>query len=330
MVLYLKFRRTGRRWPYILALLLTFIAMLTKENAFMAPLLILSLEYFATPKREVRSAIPPLLGFTLLAAATFGYRWVALGGIGGYADRNGNSAAYNLGFKTIEGLFLQAPSQLLLGFNWYAPNVAWTAVFASLAAAALIALALFYKPSQSSRGGVRFCLAWILIGYLPAHFLTLIGPGLTNSRILYLSSVGLAILMSVMLSGIEWAAPRKALKLALILLLSLGLSHNVAAWRRVGDLSREFLTELKRLVPDPPPGAVFVFGQKPPYIEGIFYHGALHQAVNLNYNRTDLGAIWGEEAFPESRPGVPNLTGRPIIRVKWLGKPNGVIELMQD
>ena len=28
----------------------------------MAPLLILSLEYFVTPKREVRSAIPPLLG----------------------------------------------------------------------------------------------------------------------------------------------------------------------------------------------------------------------------------------------------------------------------
>jgi hypothetical protein len=330
IVLYLKFRRSGRRGPFILALLLSFIAMLTKEIAFMAPLLILSLEYFVMPKLGVRPAIRPLIGFTLLAAVTFGYRWVALGGIGGYADQNGNSAAYNLGFKTAEGLFLQAPSQLLLGFNWYAPNVAWAAVFASLAAAALIVLAIFYKPSQSSRGGVRFCLAWILIGYLPAHFLTLIGPGLTNSRVLYLSSVGLAILLSVMLSGIERAPARKALKLALILLLSLGLSHNVAAWRRVGDLSREFLTEMKRLVPDPPPDAVFVFSQKPPYIEGIFYHGALHQAVNLNYDRTDLGAIWGEDAFPESRPGAPNLTGRPIIRVKWLGKPNGVIELVKD
>lgn len=330
IVLYLKFRRTGRRWPYILALLLSFIAMLTKENAFMAPLLLLSLEYFATPKREVRSAIPPLLGFTLLAAATFGYRWVALGGIGGYADRNGNSAAYNLGFKTIEGLFLQAPSQLLLGFNWYAPDVAWAAVFASLAAAVMIVLALFYKPSQSSRGVIRFCLVWILIGYLPAHFLTLIGPGLTNSRVLYLSSVGLAILLAVMLSGIERAPTRKVSKLALILLLSLGLSHNVAAWRRVGDLSREFLTELKRLVPDPPPDAVFVFRQKPDDVEGIFYHGALHQAVNLNYDRTDLGAIWGEDAFPESRPGAPNLTGRPIIRVKWLGKPNGLIEIVKE
>jgi hypothetical protein len=295
----------------------------------MTPLLLLSLEYFTMPKREIRSAIPPLLGFALLAAATFGYRLVALGGIGGYADRNGDSAAYKLGFKTIEGLFLRAPSQLLLGFNWYAPDVAWAAVFASLAAAVMIVLAFFYRPAQSSKEVVRFCLAWMLIGYLPAHFLSLIGPGLTNSRILYLSSVGLAILLSVMLSGIEQATPRKALKLALILLLSLALSHNVAAWRRVGDLSRELLTELKRLVPDPPPHAIFVFHQKPHYVEGIFYQGALYRAVNLTYNRTDLWAIH-DDAAPESRSAAANLTQWPVIRVKWLGNPNGLIELVKD
>src|SRR5262249_53672097 len=155
IVLYLKFRRTGRRELYILALFLSFIAMLSKENAFMAPLLLLSLEYFA-PKRDIRSAILPLLGFTLLAAATFGYRWIALGGIGGYADQNGSFAAYNLGFKTIEGLFLRAPSQLLLGFNWYAPNVAPAVVYASLAAAVMIVLAFFYRSSQSNKGVIRF------------------------------------------------------------------------------------------------------------------------------------------------------------------------------
>jgi hypothetical protein len=330
IVLYLKFRRTGRRELYILALVLSFIAMLSKENAFIAPLLILSLEYFAVSKPDIRSAALPLLGFTLLTAATFGYRWIALDGIGGYADQNGNSAAYNLGFKTIEGLFLRAPSQLLLGFNWYAHNVAWAAVFASLTAAVMIVLAFFYRPAQSSKEVIRFCLAWILIGYLPAHFLVLIGPGLTNSRILYLSSAPLAVLLALLISGVERAAPRKALKLALVLLLSLGLSHNVAAWRRVGDLSRDLLTELKRLVPDPPPHTIFVFRQTPRDIEGIFYHGTLYQAVNLTYNRTDLWALWEEDAPPESRTAATSPTGRPIIRVKWLGKPNGLIELVRD
>jgi len=329
-VLYLKFRRTGRRWLYILALLISFIAMLSKENAFMAPLLLLSLEYFAMPKRDIRPAILPLLGFTLLAAATFGYRWIALGGIGGYADQDGDSAAYNFGFKTVEGLFLRAPSQLLLGFNWYAADVARAVVFASLAAAVMIALAFFYRPSQSSKGVIRFCLAWMLIGYLPAHFLALIGPGLTNSRILYLSSVGLAVLLAVMLSGIERAAQRNALKLALISLLGLSLSHNVAAWRRVGDLSYELLAELKRLVPNPPPHTVFVFRQKPDYIEGIFYHGTLYQAVNLTYDRTDLWAVRDEDAPPQSRPAAADPAGRPRITVKWLGKPNGLIELVKD
>ena len=329
-VLYLKFRRTGRRRLYILALPLSLIAMLSKENAFMAPLLLLSLEYFAMPKRDIRRAILPLLGFTLLAAATFGYRWIALGGIGGYADQDGDSAVYNFGFKTVEGLLLRAPSQLLLGFNWYAPNVARVVVFASLAAAVMIALAFFYRPSQSSKGVIRFCLAWMLIGYLPAHFLALIGPGLTNSRILYLSSAGLAVLLAVMLSGIERSAQRKALKLALISLLGLSLSHNVAAWRRVGDLSYELLAELKRLVPNPPPHAVFVFRQKPDYIEGIFYHGTLYQAVNLTYNRTDLWAVRDEDAPPRSRPEAADPAGRQRITVKWLGKPNGLIELVKD
>ncbi len=330
IVLYLKFRRTGRPIFYISALLLSFIATLSKESAFMTPLLLLSLEYFAMPRREIRSAIRPLLGFTLLAAATFAYRWIALGGIGGYEDRNGAAAAYNLGFKTIEGLFLRAPSQLSLGVNWLTPDAAWAAVAASLTAAVMIVLALFYERSRLNKGVIRFCLAWILIGYLPAHFLLLIGPGLTNSRVLYLSSAGFAILLAVMLSGVERAATRRALKLALILLLSLGLAHNVAAWRRVGDLSRELLVELKRLVPDPPPRAVFVFRNTPRDIEGIFYHGTLYQAVNLNYNRTDLWAAWEENAPPDMKIAASSQGGQTIIRVKWLGKPGELIELVKD
>src|SRR5262249_15269662 len=283
-VFYLKFRRTGRRELYALALLLSCVAMLSKETAFMTPLFLLSLEYFAMPNREVRSAILPLTGFAFLTAATFGYRWIAVGGMGGYADRDGSLAVYNVGFKTIEGLFLRAPSQLLLGFNWYGLYVNRAVVIASLTAAVMIVLALFYKPARSNKGVIRFCLAWMLIGYAPAHFLLLIGPGLTNSRILYLSSAGPALLLALLLFRIEHAAMRRALKFALVLLLSLALSHNVASWRRVGDLSQELLTTLKRLVPDPPPQAQFVFHQMPTYIEGIFYHGTYYQSVNLTYN----------------------------------------------
>jgi len=329
-VLYLKFRQTGRWELYALALFLSCVAMLSKEIAFMAPLLLLSLEYFVAPNRDKRSPILPLLGFALVTAATFGYRWIALGGIGGYTHRDGSHAAYTLGFKTIEGLFLRAPSQLLLGLNWCEPHVNRVVVIASLTAALMIVLAFFYNPARSNRGVIRFCLAWMLIGYAPAHFLIMIGPGLTNSRILYLSSAGLAVLLALLLSGIEHVVMRRAMKLALILLLSLGLLHNVVAWRRVGDLSHELLMTLKILVPDPPPNARFVIHQMPLYIEGIFYHGTLYQAVNLTYNRADLGArvegavVSGASAAPVN-PAEP-----PTIRLKWVGEKNNLIELVKD
>ncbi|HEU0178736.1 MAG TPA: hypothetical protein VFV58_31115 [Blastocatellia bacterium] len=329
-VLYLKFRQTGRWELYALALFLSCVAMLSKEIAFMAPLLLLSLEYFAAPNRDNRSPILPLLGFALVTAATFGYRWIALGGIGGYTHRDGSHAAYTLGFKTIEGLFLRAPSQLLLGLNWYEPHVNRVVIIASLTAALMIILAFFYNPARSNKGVIRFCLAWMLIGYAPAHFLIMIGPGLTNSRILYLSSAGLAVILALLLSGIEHEVMRRAMKLALILLLSLGLLHNVAAWRRVGDLSHELLMTLKILVPDPPPNARFVIHQMPLYIEGIFYHGTLYQAVNLTYNRADLGARVEGAVVSGASAAPVNPADPPTIRLKWVGKTNNLIELVKD
>src|SRR5215475_12969331 len=101
-VLYLKFRQTGRWELYALALFLSCVAMLSKEIAFMAPLLLLSLEYFVAPNRDKRSPILPLLGFALVTAATFGYRCIALGGIGGYTHRDGSHAVYPLVFLIIE------------------------------------------------------------------------------------------------------------------------------------------------------------------------------------------------------------------------------------
>jgi protein O-mannosyl-transferase len=325
VVIYLKFRRTGRRELYFLALFLTIIATLSKENAFILPLLLLSLEYFAMPKREIRSAILPLLGFMLFTVATFAYRWIALGGIGGYLEHDGDHSVYTFGFKSIEGLFLRAPSQMLLGFNWYQPAVTRAVVISSLAAALLIVLAFFSQPSQSDKRIIRFSLVWMILGYLPAHFLTMISPGLTNSRILYLSSAGLAVIIAILLSGIAQVGVREVLKLALIVLFSLGLSHNLTAWRRVGHLSQEFGTALRRLVPDPPTNTEFVFRELPRSIEGVFYSGQLYEIINLTYNRADLRGIREEDLPGGSNPGTDL-----VIKVKWVGGTNGIMELVRD
>ena len=76
-----------------------------------------------------------------------------------------------------------------------------------------------------------FGMAWVVLSMLPAHFLLLIGPGLTNSRVLYLASVGAAVVLGQLCCAIQERHFRQMAVLALSLVFSLGVFHNVSAWR---------------------------------------------------------------------------------------------------
>jgi len=172
--------------------------MLSKETAYVLPLLLISLEFLVMPTRNIRVVVP----FVLLGGIVFVYRWSALGGIGGYVDPSGQPATLDVGFKTVEGLFVRAPAQLLLGYNWLQPPVLETIVLVSLTGGILIALVLCTNTCGSFKGLIGFGLTWILLANLPAHTLILVGPGLTNSRVLYFGSGGIAILIALLLAGI--------------------------------------------------------------------------------------------------------------------------------
>ncbi len=331
LFLYLNFRRTGLRGSYFGAAGLLFLAMLSKENAYVFPLLVIALELFALPRIKNKW---PVLGVILLTAATFSYRGVVLGGIGGYWSSTGYASALDLGPKTLEGLFVRAPSQLLLGYNWLQPGSSALLVLASLTAAVMLALGFGFKTETSRygrRGLIWFSLVWIPLAYLPAHFLILIDPGLTNSRILYLSSVGAAVFIALLLAGVGHTGMRQGLKLILVLLLSLGLIHNLRAWRWTSELSHRFLMELKHLEPSPSPGAEFVFREMPDTIRGVFFfHAGLTEAVNLVFDRQDLSAR--RTSCPLPGPGTDATTrpSIPSIKINWVGKKESLIERAKD
>ncbi len=127
LVLYLRFRRTGRCGWYLGALLAFLLATLSKENAYMLPLLAASLEFFIFQERGLR----PLAGFFLLGAGAFAYRCWVLGGIGPYLGTD----ILGFGFKTLEGLLIRAPAQMLLGYNWLQSSSWFFLVTATLTAA---------------------------------------------------------------------------------------------------------------------------------------------------------------------------------------------------
>jgi hypothetical protein len=197
-----------------------------------------------------------------------------------------------VGFKTFEGVFIRGPAQLLLGYNWLQPPVFQISVVASLTAAVLLAIALCARVGAVGWKRTAFCASRIVLTIAPAHPLLLIGAGLTNSRILHLGSIGLALLVALLLAGLSAASRiRAATAGLLVLLLTLGVFHNLEAWRWTSQFSKEFLSELKQLEPSPTPHAEFVFHDMPDTIRGVFFlREGLSEAIQMAYDRDDLNA----------------------------------------
>lgn len=324
LVLYLRFRNSGRKSVYIAALVFFLLAVLSKENAYVVPLLLLSAEYLLIPSPRFR----PALAFMFLAAILFGYRWIVLRGIGGYSDSRGQPATLQLGFKSFEGVFIRGPAQSLLGYNWLQPPVVPISVVASLTAAILLMLALYARAGAVGPRRTAFCGSWMVLTIAPAHPLLLIGAGLTNSRILHLGSIGLALLLALLLASLGAARRIRAGTVGLlVVLLTLGALHNLEAWQRTSRLSGEFLSEIKQLEPSPPPRAEFVFHDMPDTIRGVFFlREGLSDAIRMAYDRDDLDAKRASDAPASPSDALQD----SIIDLRWAGETPPLLQRVQN
>jgi len=319
-VLYLSYRRSGRVSKYVGALVCFFLATLSKENAYVFPLMLVAAEYLVLPERRWR----PLGGCLLLAIALFLYRWAILGGIGGYVNPTGQPMIFHAGVKVLEGLFLRGPALLLLGYNWALPPPALTILLFSLTSAVLLTSVFL---SRSAPGGWRlacFCFSWMILSLLPAHPFLLMTADLRTSRVLYLGAAGLAMLLAQVLGGVHSIHVRNAAAGLLVGLFSAGSLHNLGAWRSASQLEERFLDEIKRMEPSPPPHAEFVFHDLPTQVWGIDFHVAgLQDAIRVALGRDDVGA---RRVLDPSRQDDHTST-RPQIHLQWKGTEETLIEL---
>ena len=306
---YLRFRERGHRPLYAAALVLACASFFAKENAYVIPALLIAGELFLTPDRRLRAILP----FALLLAGVLVYRIGVLGSAAGYVDALGEPEVFDIGFKTFEGLFVRAPSVSLLGFNWLQPGPA--VVAAPIAAGLFLALALAARAGRRVTG---FAFAWLLVAAVPAHPLLLVGPSLTNSRILYLGAVGAATAVAALLVSIEPAKLRSAFTIVLLSSLILGSWHNTAALKYTSELSRQFLDDVREALPAPPEGARLVFHGVPESIRGVyFFRVSMIEPVWFAFGREDLRA-WRAETLPDAPPGA--------IHFDWTGDSGGLVE----
>jgi hypothetical protein len=319
--LYVSYRGSGRISKYVISLICFFLAALSKENAYVFPLVLVAAEYLALPERRWQ----PLGGCFLLAITLFLYRWAALGGIGGYVNTSGQPMVFHAGVKVLEGLFLRAPALLLLGYNWAQPPLASTILLFSLTSAVLLTIVFLSESAPGRWRRACFCFAWMILALLPAHPFLLMTADLRTSRVLYLSTAGLAMLLAQLLGGIRSMHVRKAAAGLLVCLFSAGALHNLGAWRSASQLEEKFLAEIRRVDPSPPPHTEFVFHDLPTQVRGIDFHAAgLQEAIRMAFGRDDIAArrVLDPSGQEDHTPT------RPQIHLEWKGTDATLIELL--
>lgn len=315
LVLYLRFRKSGSASAYALALLLFLLATFAKESVYVLPLLLIWLELMLMRGRNWKA----VAGFLAIAAATFIYRWRVLHGIGGYQAPGGSPAVLALGRKAFAAIFLRAPAETLLGYNWHQPPAWRVAVLAAATTAVLLSLLFISRPGLQRRRLAWFALGWIIIAVLPAHFLLWTAdPALLWSRVLYISAIGAAILLATLLSAVADIRLRRVWSSLLLICFLLGMWHNLSAWRSNSRITRQFLAALPRLQPSPPRGSEFIMADMPIELCGVrFFLTGLTPAVQLAYGRPDLTA---------RRPFEPVLRlNASAIDLRWTGQPPGFV-----
>jgi hypothetical protein len=199
-------------------------ALLSKESAFAAPLLLLLL------RRDWRRSLW-LAGVAVLAILP---RLAIYGGLGGYTGVH-----FTFGWKTITGLLTRVLAVPQLAINSSAELPVWMRLAVGVFAIA-IALACFRAVGSPARA--RLAAACALVAALPAvNVAGWTGPSMAGTRYLYLPGA--------FLFAVYAARLRTALLAALVAVNAAGVWHNIRVQRQVLDTAERIAMEVRRAAP---------------------------------------------------------------------------------
>lgn len=303
LLLFLRYSREGRRADLILALACQALALLSKETAYVFPLLLLLPVGFerGISWRSLRLLLP----FLVLDGLALAHRWSLFGGIGGYRDGTGAPQLLALGAASaLKALALRTWAALYFPINW---SVQPDRYLAFLVIVYIFNL-LWLARSQPDRRRLLLAVALVVIPALPALPQLLIGSDLQKSRLLYLPSAGFSLLAASLLQSL--GARRAAAAAAILLAFNIAaLNHNLKIWGDVARLARNTCAAAAELIGSSTK-RVIVSGL-PPSLRGVYFYA---------------------KGFPECleiRSGLA-LESLEILRGENRIEPNGALILSWD
>jgi hypothetical protein len=297
LLLYAAALQNGSRGFFAGAMVAAAAALLSKENAIILLVLIPLLELLYR-RRTRRQAVARLSVFAALLAAYAVLRFIALGGVGGYAG------APLFGVATLESVKVTAGTMLAPFNSFLFPSSTIHAVL--LYTGALLLISLFFVAFRWRRVAAKvrrlwlFVAAFFLVSVVSAYPYTFLVKGgirrdMDCTRFLYFSAMGLIALIVVGL--LEFSRKGGGVRMALVVLVALlapvylwGLWRNDGPWEQAAAITYSVPLQMQALLSDPPAHTDLYFLQNLPYWSHgayIFANG-LPQALRYQYGRNDL------------------------------------------
>lgn len=301
LIFFVFWRKSSRRFAYVLSLIFFVSALFTKESAVSLPIILIlydlllggEVRWPTAAKRAAKSGWPfVLIGLLFIALRGLVMRQAELPP--SLTSFNWRILILGLWYSLIMTL---SPIDWALALNWFDRLAAAGTIFYVLAACAIIIVAVV--PVVLRKFRLTFLLWWILASAAPVLALGLV----PSERHVVLGSVGAAILVSIALfrlaERITPAANGTSIALASFLVLMCAtsscffLKQRQAIWRYASKVAGGVVEQTTRSYPAPARNMTFFFLNVPDSIEGalVFRFENLAYALRLAYEDESIDAV---------------------------------------
>lgn len=275
LLLFLHYYETGKPLFGVGSGILVAAAIMSKESAYAFPALAVA---FVTAGRGTKPWCYRRLLTTLIVPAVFlAYRFVLFQGPGGYIDPNtGRAQILSVRFlPSLKALFPRFWAAMMFPIDWAQSPGFWLAVAILILIACVVGLCVLRRSMD--RRTALILVACTITSVLPAFHLLAIGQDLLGSRILYLSAIPFALLLTVLISSVNRT---RIIGAGVVLFYIAALTHNLSIWGRVADLADRTCVAAAPRLTNAPSAAILGI---PVAIDGVsFFANGFAECVGLH------------------------------------------------